>query len=842
MAQTSFTSTTATTAWNAARWNNSADGPTYASTYTANNAVSFTSGTYSFAGMGASTNVGNITVADTVTVNFPSVNSSIATGGNIRTITVGSSGLLDFQGQVFSTAAGTGFIKNGSGVLALAGAAYPAGFTLNNGTVIARGVDAFGANASNVLTLNGGVVASNQTRTFANTKHGGGIVIGGNVQFGELATVVSIASSTANLTFANNVSLGGANRTLTLGNNGNQGFSGVISNGSLTFAANPGAVDGRFDITNTANTFTGNININGGEVRFTADGSMGNAANAIVINGGRFATVSSGTFTLGADRSVFVGDTAGTSISTPGSGVFTVNNVITDIAGKTGFWAKQGGGTLELGGVSTYTGETLINNGIVRLTAGNNRLPTSTFVRLGQAASANVGTLDLNGNNQTIAGLASTSGSNGSAGSNNTVTSVTPATLTVALASGTATYGDGTAANSGLITGAVSLVKTGAGVQVLGGTNTFTGGTTVSAGTLSVSADANLGAAGGGITLGGGRLEMTNGFTLGSGRTITAATGTASTIAVTSGTVAFAGPFAGSGNLDKAGVGTLSVGNASSGYSGTFTISAGTLEVTAANAFANATLSQTGGTLLLAPQGGGDVVIPDLGGSGGDITIDGGASAVFGGNSNRGYDGRIRGQGAFKKEGNGILTLNADNDFAGNTRIAQGRLKLGAAGALSATPQIAIDSGAIFDVADRSDFTLGNGQRLGGRGTVLGSLQFGGGSQLAFDPTGPLLVGSGTVSFAAGFGIRSIFGLDANVAEGTYTLLNETTGGSISFASLANVGPGNPFDLGGGKSAYFQQGSLQVVVVPEPDTFIIGGLVLALAGLMTIRRGRTTAA
>jgi autotransporter-associated beta strand protein len=302
--------------------------------------------------------------------------------------------------------------------------------------------------------------------------------------------------------------------------------------------------------------------------------------------------------------------------------------------------------------------------------------------------------------------------------------------------------------------------------------------------------------------------------------------------------VSFAGAIVGSGNLDKAGVGRLSVGNASSGYTGTFTISAGTLEITAANAFANATLSQTGGTLLLAPQGGGDALIPDLGGSGGVVTIDTGANGVFGGNSNRGYDGRIRGQGAFKKEGNGTLTLNADNDFAGNTRIAQGRLKLGASGTLSATPRIDIDSGAIFDVADKSGFALGTGQRLGGKGTVLGSLEFGSGSQFAFDPTGPLLVGSGTVSFAAGFGIGSIFGLDATVAEGTYTLLNETTGGSISFANLANVGPGSPFDLGGGKAAYFQQGSLQVVVVPEPDTFFIGGLGLALAGLATCRHRR----
>jgi autotransporter-associated beta strand protein len=428
---------------------------------------------------------------------------------------------------------------------------------------------------------------------------------------------------------------------------------------------------------------------------------------------------------------------------------------------------------------------------------------------------------------------------------------LTFATSGYTLSGGTVSLGAATAAANTITTNAATaiainsvlagsngLTKAGPGTLTLGAANTYVGGTTVSAGTLSVVADAALGNSTDGITLGGGTLEMASGFTLGSGRTITAATGTSSAISVTSGTVAFAGPLTGSGSLDKAGAGRLSLGNVSSGYTGTFTISAGTLEITAANAFANATLTQTGGTLLLAPHGGGDVTIPEIGGSGGEVSVASGASAAFGGNSNRTYGGRIRGQGALKKEGTGILTLSADNDFAGHTRIAQGRLKLGASGALSATPRIDIDSGAIFDVADKSGFALGTGQRLGGKGTVLGSLEFGSGSQFAFDPTGPLLVGSGTVSFAAGFGIGSIFGLDATVAEGTYTLLNETTGGSISFANLANVGPGSPFDLGGGKAAYFQQGSLQVVVVPEPETFFIGGLGLALAGLATCRPRR----
>jgi fibronectin-binding autotransporter adhesin len=573
----SYTSTSATTAWNASRWNNSADAAPYASAYTVNNAVSFTSGTYSIAGMGGAINVGNITVANGVTVNFTAASSTFQTAGTVRTINVGSGGTLDFSNQNFSTATGVGFIKNGAGVLALAGNTYPGGFTLNAGTVILRGVNAMGAGA---LTINGGTIAANNSRDLSG-KYTSGITIGGDVQFGEMSTNVSLASSTSNLTLSNNMALGAATRTLTLGNGGNVAFGGVISNtsGGITFAATAGGT-GRFNVTNAANTFTGDITITGGEVRFTADGSLGNAANDIIIDGGRFATLSGASYTLGAGRQIFVGDAAGTSISTPGAGVLTYNAAIADKSGETGTWAKQGGGTLALGGVSTYTGDTAINNGTVQLTMGNDRLPTTTTVSLGQAASANLGIFDLNGRSQEIAGLTSVTGTNATA-SNNTVTSASPATLTLG-GSGAYSYGDGTDANSGVITGSIALVKNGLGTQTFGETNSYTGKTMIHAGAIAMSGESALGAnpavfTADQITLDGGGIQATGNIAFDSNRGVTLGA-SGGTIDSNGNRVTLTNIVTGNGNLTKSGAGTLVLSGAHT-YTGSTILGGGTLQV-----------------------------------------------------------------------------------------------------------------------------------------------------------------------------------------------------------------------------------------------------------------------
>jgi autotransporter-associated beta strand protein len=621
--QTSFTSTSATTAWNASRWNNTANGPTYTTTYTANNAVSFTSGTYSFAGMGANINVGNITLGDNVTVNFASAANTFQTNGAVRTISVGTGGTMNFAGQSISSGAGTGFIKTGAGTLIINGGnTYNGGFTLGAGTMIAGGVNAMGAGS--ILNLNGGILSVNSStsRDFTG-KYTSGITVGGDVQFGDS---VNVSAGIGNMTFSNTMALGGVNRTLTLGYSGNIIFGGVISNtgsNGVTFAATAGGT-GRFDITNATNTFTGPIGINGGEVRFSAADSFGNVNNDIVIDGGLLSTASGSTYQIASTHGLQLGATAGSAISVTTSGTLTYNGIIANKTGSTGILVKQGAGILSLGGASTYTGATTINQGTLQLTTSANRLPIGTVVSIGQASSTNLGTLNMNGQNQEIAGLQSISGTNAGV-STNVVTSSTAAILKINCSTNTTyTYGSATAANSGVISGAISVDKSGEGTEIFGGNNSYTGTTTINLGTLMIEG---------------------------------------------------------------------------------------------------------------AQSGGGTV-------------------------------------------------------------------------------------------------TVGSSGKLGGDGSIAGSLVFSPGADFVFSTTKTFTVNGASVSFG-GLSISDLFGLDSTVANGVYTLINGSA--SIDFANVSNLGIANAFNLGSSKSAYFQSGSLQVVVIPEPDfAALLGGL--GVLGLLRRRR------
>jgi autotransporter-associated beta strand protein len=195
-------------------------------------------------------------------------------------------------------------------------------------------------------------------------------------------------------------------------------------------------------------------------------------------------------------------------------------------------------------------------------------------------------------------------------------------------------------------------------------------------------------------------------------------------------------------------------------------------------------------------------------------------------------DGGVSGSLGLVKQGAGRLLLAGANTFTGSTTITDGTLALGAAGSV-ASPAISVGSGAAFDVSALT-FTLGNGQSIGGKGSIIGNLVFGAGSKFVFSP-GELLqltLSSGSASFASTFGIADVLGLDGSTAEGTYTLL----AGAVDFTNLTNVGSANAASIGSGKTAYFQQGSLQLVVVPEPGTITMAGLGAAVAAWFIRRR------
>ena len=310
---------------------------------------------------------------------------TLATGGVVAPIMVGPGAVLNMF-QTTSVAGGTGFNKTGAGVLVMSsGSAYPGGFTLTAGTMVVGGINAMGGN---LLNLYGGILCSNATMNLSN-KYPGGITMGGNVQFGD---ITSPALANANLTFDNNISLGMLNRTFTLGNAGTTTFGGIISNtaaGGIGFTANSNG-SGLFDITNTSNSFTGPVTINGGKIRFAADGSFGNTGNIISVDGGQLRT--DATFTI--THPMQLGSSPNTAINVFANNL-TISGIIADKTSN-GSFTKTGAGILILTAANTCSGITYLSGGTLQLfrLAGNTVPVTNNIV-------VNSGTLQIS-SNQTI--------------------------------------------------------------------------------------------------------------------------------------------------------------------------------------------------------------------------------------------------------------------------------------------------------------------------------------------------------------------------------------------------------------------------------------------------------
>jgi autotransporter-associated beta strand protein len=673
----SFTSNSANGTWDTARWNNSADAAPYTSAYTANNTVSFTSGNYTFSGMGSTTNVGNVTVAAGVSVTFSSANSTYATGGLVRTIDVGSNGLFDLNGNAVSTAAGTGLIKSGAGVFGTGAGTFTGGFTLNAGTVVARGTTGLGSGAANTLTLNGGTLASNASRSFDTTRFGGGIVIGGNVQFGERASIVSIASDSANLSFANNVSLGAETRVFTIGNNGTNTFSGNITGSAgsgLTINANSGTT-GSIVLSGTANTYSGNTTISAGRLTM-ASNLIPNSPTIFIGNGATLNATSN--FTLSSGQSIVGTGATGSFIGNTNPGLtMNGNNTVSNNAG----------GQLTLTRLSVLGS----NNTI---TAGNIQSGGSGSGQRGlNIANGNAGTLTISGGSLTTNGnatlgdiIGSTSaagvGTLNIAGGNYVANSSQGLNIGFSAGSGTLNISSGNVTLPMLTFNAVNgfsnaIVNLDGGTLTLGNLTVtsgnanqfnFNGGTLVASGSLSL-ATGTSNATSYNVKDGGANIN-TNG----------------NSVTISNPLLRFAGNS--TGGLTKTGLGALTL-SGNNTYTGGASVTGGTLNIGLSNAPSGP------GTVSSGPIGTGNLTLGDgtsLGASGGGQSL---------------YLPRLNINGNVTIAGTNRLTLLSTVDLGGGNRTIN-LTKVGTSYA-SGQEALRIDGNATFQSASGNASTIQNG-------------------------------------------------------------------------------------------------------------------------------------
>ncbi|MEO5714831.1 MAG: autotransporter-associated beta strand repeat-containing protein [Luteolibacter sp.] len=375
--------------------------------------------------------------------------------------------------------------------------------------------------------------------------------------------------------------------------------------------------------------------------------------------------------------------------------------------------------------------------------------------------------------------------------------------------------------NNGATVGNVTIMGAGSNVVTFAGTNTYTGTTTIGSGTLSVAANANLGATAAPVTINGGTLTVTAGFTDTHVLTIGAGGGT---INVNAGSGQFylhtAGLLSGTGalTLQKTTGGTLAAnsGNiridvANTGYTGNVIVQGGGIfEYGAANAVgtgATFTLNNEAELAVNSPVTAGNAITV-AGGTNSVLSFENGTGGVFGGtialnaNATIGLrdwynygtlrsgtiSGVMSGTGGISVNtgtatGAGTLTLSGANTYTGATVVNAGTIKAGVA-------SVANTSGAFGNNSAVTLANVGNaGMDITGFNTQIGSLAGGGatGGNVTLGAATLTTGGDGSSTSYAG-AISGTGGGLTKTGAGTFTLsgVNSYTGTtSVSTGTLA---------------------------------------------------------
>lgn len=424
-----------------------------------------------------------------------------------------------------------------------------------------------------------------------------------------------------------------------------------------------------------------------------------------------------------------------------GAGGFTQNYFVSDGGG--GFSLnKTGAGTLTLGAPNTYTGGTTVNSGTLALARGGGAgairgvvtvnsgatLNLTVNNALGYNAGQQVTTLNINGGTVSVTGnqgdegyltsfnltgstlaYASTNGSayQISAGDATAPGITSNASATTSVISGGVeirsgnlgfNVASGTTASGVdlLVSGAITvpgnttygITKTGTGVMVLSGANTYTGNVLINGGTLAVGhfgADNGTNGAVGNATVAGRTVTVNSGATLNG--TAQNWFGNASNadanlpaIIVNGGTLSTI-RYTTIGSLTLNGATVTNSATDSGNYQG-FALRGGVTVVTAASTISAAAATATTQGYHLGANT--TFNVGSTGASGADLTV----SAPL-----RNQSGDFgSAAGGFTKSGAGTMLLSGANTYTGATTVIQGTLTVAGTGAALGTGALAVNN------------------------------------------------------------------------------------------------------------------------------------------------------
>jgi autotransporter-associated beta strand protein len=563
--------------------------------------------------------------------------------GATKTLTVGGTGgtvILTGNNSYTTTTLNAGTLQVGNG--AGAGSLGSGTITLGNGTSLVFNRTGT-LSVAGPITGGGATISQNGTGTVVVPALPSGVALAVNAGTLDLngngATLSSLTGVLGTAVITDNSATPGTSAisVVNTGAAANMDYNGALNKGAtrdLSLSVNLTGANNKLTL-HSASTYTGGTTVLNGLLDVLASNGLG-TAGTINMNAqaaptrlelGDGVTIPNPITLTAQNSGVGLGTltTVTTSQTSTFSGpinVATPNNVGSGghIVGPT-----AGGNLIFTGPITTSTGsQLLIRAGNVRFSDStgtsnvvnigitgpgvtsigiDNGMSTSAVLNMGQNGTA--GTLDLNGFNQTIAGMTQTTA--GSAITNSVGDGVNNPgdnrNLTVN-AGADSTY-------AGAINGNINLVKTGAGTLTLSNAvNAYNGTTTISngvlvAGTLTAGLVADsIGFAGGArqLLFDGGTLRYAGAnvstdrpFDITAGKTATIDVSTAATTLTWTG-----GANATSGGFAKAGAGTLLL-TAAHQYTGNTTVSAGTLVIDTSGSLAStgAMNVSTGGTLLM---------------------------------------------------------------------------------------------------------------------------------------------------------------------------------------------------------------------------------------------------